>query len=457
MVEKTEVVHRDYDSVDQIPELVFRALCMLNFLILLYVALLTYHALWGYVNEGAALEFLLSAGRVPPMAWKYPVTVMMLYVSLQLLLSLECNNHPELVVKLILEFGIAIGISYMTGFGYTGMIVLLLADILRYTIDWKKRALYIVAVSVFYLFMNGNIVQSWINVVPLGKIWKYYRADHQERLLGILSMLALINMFLFIFYMVIMALAQMSEKERILILNNELKAANIKLEEYASESARMAETRERNRLAREIHDTLGHSLTGIITGIEACIMLMDVAPEATKEQLKAIAEVARTGIVDVRHSVKALHADALETMDLEDALLKMIDSTTRSTGVRISHSFRVDLNHFNQDEEDTVYRVVQESITNAIRHGGATKIHVEIFSDEGELHIIISDNGKGCSSVTPGFGLHHMKERVEMLGGTLEYTGSDGFMIHAVMPIRWGKEAEEGSQFPQNQEGQRNL
>ena len=285
MVEKTEVVHRDYDSVDQIPELVFRALCMLNFLILLYVALLTYHALWGYVNEGAALEFLLSAGRVPPMAWKYPVTVMMLYVSLQLLLSLECNNHPELVVKLILEFGIAIGISYMTGFGYTGMIVLLLADILRYTIDWKKRALYIVAVSVFYLFMNGNIVQSWINVVPLGKIWKYYRADHQERLLGILSMLALINMFLFIFYMVIMALAQMSEKERILILNNELKVANIKLEEYASESARMAETRERNRLAREIHDTLGHSLTGIITGIEACIMLMDVAPEATKETL----------------------------------------------------------------------------------------------------------------------------------------------------------------------------
>ena len=320
------------------------------------------------------------------------------------------------------------------------VIVLLLADILRYTIDWKKRALYIVAVSVFYLFMNGNIVQSWINVVPLGKIWKYYRADHQERLLGILSMLALINMFLFIFYMVILVLAQMSEKESIMKLNFELKEANSKLEEYASESARMAETRERNRLAREIHDTLGHSLTGIITGIEACIMLMDIAPEATKEQLRAIAEVARTGIIDVRRSVKALHPDALETMDLENALCKMIDSTERSTGVEITYSFDADLRHFNQDEDDVIYRVVQESITNAIRHGSATKIRIEITRLDGDLHILIFDNGKGCSNIKPGFGLHHMSERVEMLGGDLEYKGDKGFTVHARIPIRWGTE-----------------
>lgn len=443
MIEKGAAVHRDFDRADQIPELVFRVLYMLNFIILLYVTMVTYHALTGYVNEGTALDFLLSAGSVPPLAWKYPVAALMLYGSLILLLSVECNNHPELVGKLILEFAITIGISFMTGFGYTGMIVLLLADIMRYTIDWQKRALYILAVSVFYLFMNGNIMLRWFSLVKLDTIWSYYRADYHDRFLSTLTLLSLINMFLFIFYMVIMALTQMSEKERILILNNELKEANSKLEEYANESARLAETRERNRLAREIHDTLGHSLTGIITGIEACIMLMDVAPEATKEQLKAIAEVARTGIVDVRHSVKALHADALETMDLEDALIKLIDSTTRSTGVRITHKFDVDLNHFNQDEEDVIYRVVQESITNAIRHGGANRIHVEILSKDGELHIVVSDNGKGCTEVKPGFGLHHMKERLEMLGGRLDYKSGMGFVIHAVIPIRWGRETDE--------------
>ena len=203
----------------------------------------------------------------------------------------------------------------------------------------------------------------------------------------------------------------------------------------------MAETRERNRLAREIHDTLGHSLTGIITGIEACIMLMDIAPDATKEQLRAIAEVARTGIIDVRHSVKALHPDALESMDLENALRKLIDSTTRSTGVEITYRFDADLNHFNQDEEDVVYRVVQESITNAIRHGKASRIQIEITRKDADLHIVIRDNGMGCSEIKPGFGLHHMKERVEMLGGDLEYRSGDGFEVHAVIPIRWGTEA----------------
>ncbi len=442
MAEKTAIVKRDNDKVGQIPELVFRVLVLLNFLIILFVTLCTAHALWGYVHEGSALEFLIRAGRVPLMNWILPFSAVLMFASLLLLLSVECNNHPELVCKLVLEFGIAIAISYVTGFGYTGMIVLLLADIMRYTIDWQKRAMYILAVSVFYLFMNGNIVQEWIGAIPLENIWRYYRADYMSRFLGILNMLSLVNMFVFIFYMVILVLAQMSEKERIILLNRELKEANEKLEEYANESARMAETRERNRLAREIHDTLGHSLTGIITGIEACIMLMDIAPEATKEQLRAIAEVARTGIVDVRHSVKALHPDALENMGLEDALYKLIDSTKRSTGVLITTEFDADFRHLDQDEEDVVYRVVQESITNAIRHGKATEIHVSISRKEEELHIIISDNGIGCSDVNPGFGLHHMKERLEMLGGRLDYKGDGGFTIHAVIPIRRGSDEQ---------------
>lgn len=433
-------VRRDFDRIDQIPEMVFRVLQMLNLVILLFVMLISSHALWGYVHEGTALDFLLRAGGVPLMSWVIPVAGLMFLGCLEILLSVECNNHPELVCKLTLEFLLVIAISYVTGFGYTGIVVLLLADIMRYTIDWQKRALYILAVSVFSLILNGNVLQRWMHVIPIDVVWSYYRADHVARLLGTLNIINLINTYVFIFYMVILALAQVSEKERILALNNELKKANTKLEEYANESARMAETRERNRLAREIHDTLGHSLTGIITGIEACIMLMDIAPEATKEQLRAIADVARTGINDVRHSVKALHADALESMDIGEALQKLIDSTTRSTGVEILLNITTDLSHFNQDEGDVIYRVVQESITNAIRHGKASRIDISISRMYGCLHIIISDNGVGCDNVEQGFGLHHMKERLDMLGGSLEYTGSAGFIIHAVIPIRWGNE-----------------
>ncbi|MBP3883260.1 MAG: hypothetical protein J6E40_14035, partial [Lachnospiraceae bacterium] len=218
MLEKTAAVKRDLEKVGEIPELMFRLLILLNFLIVLFVTLISAHALWGYVNEGTALDFLLSAGRIPPANWVLPVTGIMLFGCLVLLLTVECNNHPELVSKLTVEFAIAIGVSYVTGFGYTGMIVLLLADIMRYTIDWKKRALYILAVSIFYLFMNGNALRDWLGAIPLSVSWEYYRADHYVRFLSILSMLTLINMFVFIFYMVLMVLAQTSEKESILKL-----------------------------------------------------------------------------------------------------------------------------------------------------------------------------------------------------------------------------------------------
>ena len=153
------------------------------------------------------------------MNWVIPVSGLLFLGCLEILLSVECNNHPELVCKLCLEFMIVIAISYVTGFGYTGMVVLLLADIMRYTIDWQKRAMYILAVSVFSLMMNGNVLQRWMHVIPIDVVWSYYRADHVARLLGTLNIMNMINIYVFIFYMVILVLAQMSEKERILALN----------------------------------------------------------------------------------------------------------------------------------------------------------------------------------------------------------------------------------------------
>ncbi len=200
----------------------------------------------------------------------------------------------------------------------------------------------------------------------------------------------------------------------------------------------MVETRERNRLAREIHDTLGHALTGIITGIEACTALMDVAPEATKEQLKAIAEVARQGITDVRRSVKALRPDALEKYNLEKALQQTIDEMRTATNAMIDYQCTTDLNCFNTDEEDVIYRIVQECITNSIRHGKAKYIQISIEREYNLMKICIRDNGIGCKDVKRGFGLHHMEERLNMLHGSLKYDGSDGFMVEAQIPIRWG-------------------
>ena len=433
---------QDFTSILQAPGLIFLEMKVLNLLILFFITIISLHALRGYTMDGSALHFLIGAGSVPAYSWKLPLCVAALCICLLLLLSVPCNNHPELVVKIVIEYGIILGICTLTGFGYTGIVMLLLADAMRYRIDWKKRIIYIVAICIAYLAMSGNKMYSLPHVIPLSQMWAYYRQDVRNSLLSVLDMLSLLNTMIFILYMVVMTLSQTSEKERILRLNSQLQMANRKLEEYAQEQVRMTETRERNRLAREIHDTLGHSLTGIITGIEACIMLMDIAPEATKEQLRAIAEVARNGITDVRHSVNALRPDALETLSLESAIRKLVEESEKSTGVKIDLVFPENLQNLDQDEEDVLYRIVQESITNAIRHGKATHIDVRMEHVDNDLRIRIADNGKGCDNIQSGFGLHHMQERIDMLKGTLSYSGKDGFVIEAVVPIRVVAEEE---------------
>ena len=433
---------QDFTSILQAPGLIFLEMKVLNLLILFFITIISLHALRGYTMDGSALHFLIGAGSVPAYSWKLPLCVAALCICLLLLLSIPCNNHPELVAKIVIEYGIILGICTLTGFGYTGIVMLLLADTMRYRIDWKKRIIYIVAICIAYLAMSGNKMYSLPHVIPLSQMWAYYRQDVRNSLLSVLDMLSLLNTMIFILYMVVMTLSQTSEKERILRLNSQLQMANRKLEEYAQEQVRMTETRERNRLAREIHDTLGHSLTGIITGIEACIMLMDIAPEATKEQLRAIAEVARNGITDVRHSVNALRPDALETLSLESAIRKLVEESEKSTGVKIDLVFPENLQDLDQDEEDVLYRIVQESITNAIRHGKATHIDVLMEHVDNDLRIRIADNGKGCDNIQSGFGLHHMQERIDMLKGTLSYSGKDGFVIEAVVPIRVVAEEE---------------
>lgn len=421
----------------------------LNMVAILYITIIIAHSLNGYVHEGSAFRFLLRVKHVPLEPWKLPLLSVGLYICLLLLLSIHCENNLHLFLKTVIELGVVFSISYILNFSYTGIILLTIADAMSYFSDMKRRIAFMTIICAVYILLDYDLLSARYELISLETCLEYYRSDIQSILLGVRNILNSLNMFVFILYMVVLILTQLSEKERILSLNEKLNAANSelmqanqKLEEYARESEKAAETRERNRLAREIHDTLGHSLTGIITGIDACVMLMDIAPEATKEQLKAIADVARNGVKDVRRSVKALRPDALETLDLENALLRMIDETRRSTNVKIDYLCDTRLKDFSKDEEDVIYRIVQECITNAIRHGKANEIEIRIHRQYNMLSIYIKDNGIGCKEIKKGFGLHHMKERLEMLNGKLEYKGDDGFMVNASIPIRWGVEEE---------------
>lgn len=417
----------------------------LNLIIIIYIAVIMSYSLIGFVQENTALEFLMKIRRMTMEAWKIPIMAIGLFCSCLLLMSIRSVTGGGLLIKVGTEIGIAYTICYFLGFSYTGVVLLILADTMKYFPKSKTKISFAVIVSMFYLIIDYDFLSFRFNMVSLNTYLEYFQTDVRFVLLGIKNIFTSLNTFLFLVYMILLVWIQRNEKERILSLNEqlnqtnaELKQANIQLEEYAREAERMVETRERNRLAREIHDTLGHALAGIITGIEACTALLDVAPEATKEQLKVIAEVARQGITDVRRSVKALRPEALEKYNLEKALMQIIEEMRTATGTEIDYRCTTDLNCFNSDEEDVIYRIVQECITNSIRHGKAKWIQINIEREYNLMKIRIKDNGTGCEDIQKGFGLHHMEERLNMLYGNLHYDGRDGFTVEAQIPIRWG-------------------
>ncbi len=339
-----------------------------------------------------------------------------------------------------LEMFFCIGATVAMNMNYNGLVLLVVSDMVRGQKGSKQKVVLGVAIVGLYTIVNYNLTGAYFNMIPWEQFLTAYGTSTQAFLRGSLSVISSMNLVLFILYMAMLVQGEYRERERIQSLNDQLEEANRKLKEYAAEAEKNAEMRERNRLAREIHDTLGHALTGIVAGIDASLTMLDIAPEATKQQLTKIGEVARQGITDVRRSVSKLRPDALEKFDLERAVTKLIEDTGAASGAEIHFENQAAPLKFHEDEEEVIYRVVQEATTNAIRHGHATKIHIVISRADQWLTITVKDDGIGCSEVKEGFGLKHMQERLELLDGSLGYDGSDGFWIAARIPIRWGEE-----------------
>lgn len=344
-----------------------------------------------------------------------------------------------------LEIVLVLLLMWQLDMGYNGIVFFVFADILFYVKRSGSRLLILVLAFLCYLAGNYQLVSLLFPMNSFETWVSFYDYNTGRFFLGMRTLCELGNTVLFLVYMILLLLADRQENERITSLNEQLQRANEQLHAFAEEKEQMGETRERNRLAREIHDTLGHILTGISVGVDAVSVLMDVSPEAAKKQLATIGDMARTGLNDVRRSVRKLKPDALERMSLENAIFQMTEEMSKGTNTKIYFASYMDKLEFEPDIEETLYRIVQESTTNAIRHGKATEIWIRISEKNGEMILMVSDNGRGCADIEEGFGLKHMRERVELAGGSLFYEGVFGFTVIVKIPIRRRPETEEAA------------
>jgi signal transduction histidine kinase/DNA-binding NarL/FixJ family response regulator len=197
------------------------------------------------------------------------------------------------------------------------------------------------------------------------------------------------------------------------------------------QSRELAVTEERNRLAREIHDTLAQSLTGMILQIEAMEDLLLVEPSQAKAELQSLQRLARAALDEARRSVWGLRPPVLEEASLTDALERLVrqeGQTGRFSG-RFSVSGRP--RPLTPTIEAGVYRVAQEALTNVRRHAEARVAVVQLRFEAGDLALIVQDDGRGMErdrAVGPdgGFGLTSMQERTRLMGGMMSLESEPG-------------------------------
>lgn len=424
-----------------------RLMFALNLAIVLFYSLVCLTTTLRVCGSFGAYDFLSSVRQVPPPPWRMLLWALGQYLLL-CAVSFGKRNIERFEVRLLVclvEILLCLGVTASLEFYYSGAALLVLADLVHYVRNSFYRVCFTAALILLFSFGRYEILYPLTGRIAFSAYLDYYNQTVRSFFVGTESLLVCLNVLLFVLYMILLFTGQKAENSRIRKLNKQLNQANDRLRDYAFELERMTEVRERNRLAREIHDTLGHTLTGIIMGSDAGLALFDAAPEEAKKRIQVVAQAARDGLNDVRRSIKALRPDALENTSLAEALETLITNFKAATSAEVFYDQQAGPLAFAQDEEDTLYRCVQESMTNAVRHGHATEIHIRMTRRDNLLTIDVRDNGLGGGEeVQEGFGLRHMRERLELLGGSLTFgnraeldgDGERGFYIVVSLPIR---------------------
>ena len=189
----------------------------------------------------------------------------------------------------------------------------------------------------------------------------------------------------------------------------------------AKEEAELAILNERNRMAREIHDTLAQAFTGISLQLEAARNILSTQPEAAQKRLLQAKALAKEGIIEARRSVRALRPETLEFNNLAIALQQLMDNMTNGTDIKTQIIIEGDP-ELAPDLEVDLYRIAQEAITNTLRHARATELIIYLMCQTDLVELQIKDNGIGFEPnlvLNNSFGLIGMQERCDRHDGNL--------------------------------------
>ncbi len=210
----------------------------------------------------------------------------------------------------------------------------------------------------------------------------------------------------------------------------ELAEKNIELGRYATTVEQLTISHERNRLARDLHDTLAHTLSAVSVQLEALNAQFDSDTAGARETLRRTRELTRNGLQEVRRALNALRASPLEDLGLALAIRQQVESMAERTGMEIALDMTDDLDGLRPVVERSLYRITGEALFNADRHANTQHMTVSLLRDEHDLQLTVSDDGLGFDpeavSGDGQYGLIGMRERAKLCNGQLIIDSGSG-------------------------------
>jgi signal transduction histidine kinase len=385
-----------------IPQLLFLEWILMGGLLVLSLArsFFPYHWFFNAVGEAFSVFFIL------------------LFTGMGLYLPLKKSTASK-VVFTSLEIGLII-LALLHGW-IRGLVLPYLVFFIRSCILFNLLG-QLVVVPIVAIFL----VLSWL---LLYKEFKLMKPEMIRDIVPSFGMVFFVMYFLSLFFVLIMINSLMRERQ----IRAELVEANQKLQQYSLLIQEQSKFRERNRIARDIHDSLGHSLTGISLQLEAAQKLWQVNPETSFRLIKEAKEMVSRSLQDIRQVIRELRV----TSSLEDNLKKLLQEIKKWSDANVKLDFQSHIFIPPQIQKET-FRIVQEAVNNVVKHAEATEIQIRVETSN-IFFLKIEDNGRGfqVEEEHPGFGLKGIRERSKALGGICEIhsTPGEGTTIQVTIPL----------------------
>ncbi|HPL52960.1 MAG TPA: histidine kinase N-terminal 7TM domain-containing protein [Bacillota bacterium] len=219
--------------------------------------------------------------------------------------------------------------------------------------------------------------------------------------------------------------------------NREQIEANKKIIKYIKDVEQLTAIEERNRMAKEIHDVLGHSLTLVTAVLEGSLILIESDYSEAKKRISQALSIARLGHGEMKKVLYGTSVGSISSTNRLEIDLESLADSYRIAGMKVVLSVTGVSMNIDQPFYNAIFRICQEGLTNSLRHGKAEKADIFIRFSQKEAEVFVIDNGKGCRELVKGNGISGMEQRIESFNGTLSYGSPEntGFTVHAIIPL----------------------